>query len=58
MKESYICPVCNGSGEGRADGTSCHYCGGEGEVHHLNESKKESFKRKQQMGKRHEKEFY
>lgn len=31
-KEPSICPSCNGSGEGRADGEKCHECGGEGEV--------------------------
>lgn len=25
-----VCPFCNGSGEGLADGTTCHDCGGDG----------------------------
>ena len=28
---SYICDTCNGSGEGRADGTRCQTCRGPGE---------------------------
>jgi len=27
-----ICPSCNGSGEGRYEGTRCRRCGGSGEV--------------------------
>ena len=30
--DSDICPTCNGSGEGRHDGSSCGRCGGIGEV--------------------------
>lgn len=30
--ESVLCPNCNGSGEGRADGTCCGRCSGSGEV--------------------------
>ena len=30
--EPGICPACSGSGEGRYDGTKCHYCNGRGEV--------------------------
>jgi len=30
--ECEICPVCNGSGEGRHDGSTCGRCGGMGEV--------------------------
>jgi len=28
--EELICPTCNGSGEGRYDGTRCTSCGGSG----------------------------
>ena len=28
--EEFICPHCNGSGEGRFDGTTCRFCGGSG----------------------------
>ena len=31
-EEGNICPTCNGSGEGMADGTWCRRCGGSGEV--------------------------
>lgn len=27
-----ICSACSGSGEGRYDGTRCHYCNGRGET--------------------------
>jgi DnaJ-class molecular chaperone len=30
--EPGICPACNGSGEGRNEGTTCHTCKGEGEI--------------------------
>lgn len=30
-EDSHICPACNGSGEGQADGTVCGECGGCGE---------------------------
>ena len=30
--ESEICPACNGSGEGRYDGSTCSNCRGTGEV--------------------------
>lgn len=29
-----ICPRCNGSGEGMADGTRCSACGGSGDANH------------------------
>lgn len=28
--EDYICPACNGSGEGMYDGSTCHKCKGTG----------------------------
>jgi len=36
--ESEICPICNGSGEGRYDGSTCKRCGGIGEVSPLNDN--------------------
>ena len=30
--EPGICPNCNGSGEGKHDGTKCYQCNGTGEV--------------------------
>jgi len=32
MIEYVICRDCNGSGEGRFDGSVCHRCRGQGEV--------------------------
>jgi DnaJ-class molecular chaperone len=32
MSESEYCPDCNGSGEGRHDGSTCQTCKGTGEV--------------------------
>jgi len=32
---SYICPNCNGSGEGPADGTICKACRGTGELNEI-----------------------
>lgn len=32
MAESVYCPCCQGSGEGRYDGSRCPYCHGTGEV--------------------------
>jgi DnaJ-class molecular chaperone len=31
-EETVMCGVCNGSGEGRADGTRCPVCRGLGEI--------------------------
>ena len=30
--DSEICPICNGSGEGHHDGSTCRRCGGMGEI--------------------------
>lgn len=32
LGETDICPVCNGSGEGQYDGSTCGKCKGHGEV--------------------------
>ena len=32
MEESYLCGQCDGSGEGRYDGSVCQTCKGMGEV--------------------------
>ena len=31
MLVNYICEACNGSGEGRNEGSTCYKCGGSGE---------------------------
>ena len=31
QQEPGLCPVCNGSGEGQYEGTTCHACKGTGE---------------------------
>jgi hypothetical protein len=31
-EERDMCPICNGTGEGIADGLSCGYCKGKGEL--------------------------
>ena len=30
--EPGLCPTCNGSGEGRYEGTNCYACKGKGEI--------------------------
>lgn len=32
MGESYICPACDGSGEGQYESTTCRSCKGHGEI--------------------------
>ena len=38
--EPYLCPTCNGSGEGQYEGTRCWACKGSGEVSYADDEER------------------